>query len=215
MRTLSRVRLLVSVLLSAVVVSAAEDPSPIIRYPASADYLLVDLSPGGPRNAEGDSAFTRIYGDGRVHVHRPSFYRESGDFEAWLTPPALDSLLTHFAAEGLLDFNSKVVMQRRLNAELKRLEDRKTVPGIADAPTTTLTIHLERYAPQESTEPKIDYWQSISWYALDQDVEWYPEIEPLVRLHASVSVLTALTEAVMAAANAGRTTVELPPFQRR
>ena len=189
-------------------VSASEAPT--IRYPAAAEFLVIELYPGGPGSAEGDAAFTRIYGDGRVHVHRPSFYRESGDFEAWLRLRDLDSLLRDFAADGILHFDLRAVKERRLVAEREQAEKEGSVPGIADAATVTLTIRLDQYAPAGATDPTDDYWKTISWYALDEDAEWYPEIEPLVRLQRAVSRLEDLTGHAMAAARSGDTIVALP-----
>lgn len=189
-------------------VSASE--TPVIRYPAAADFKVIEFYPGGPRGADGDTAFTRIYGDGRVHVHRPSFHRESGDFEAWLRLPDLESLLRYLDAEGVLAFDLEAVKKQRVDAELAQLDETGSVPGIADAPRTTLTIRLEEYAPAGGAETTSDYWKTISWYALDQDVEWYPEIEPLVRLQRAVSRLRDLRDNTIAAARSGETIVALP-----
>ncbi len=204
---------LATTLLAAPSLGVSASEAPTIRYPAAADFLVVELYPGGPRSPEGDTAFTRIYGDGRVRVHRPSVYREAGDFQAWLTLADLDSLLRDFAGEGILDFDLRAVKEQRLAAELERLREKGSVPGIADAATVTLTIRLAQYAPSGATEVTPNYWKSISWYALDEDALSYPEVAPLVRLERAVARLKHLTESAMAAARSGDTIVALPALQ--
>jgi hypothetical protein len=187
-------------------------PRDTVRYPAETTFMVIEAYFGGPCSSAGDCPSTRIYGDGRVHVHHP-FSRDAGDFEAWLTLPDLDSLLRRFAADGLLALDLRAVKEQRAAAERRRAKETGGVPMAVDAATVTLTMHLVQCAPAGASVPENDYWRAISWYALAEDAKWYPEVKPIVRLNRAVSLLMDLTKSTVAASKSGATIVDLPSLQ--
>lgn len=72
--------------LAAVSPSVAPDASPTTRYPTAADFQVLTISLSLPLPPEYSLPAVRIYGDGRVWRHRPSYMERGGDYDAWLAP---------------------------------------------------------------------------------------------------------------------------------
>lgn len=190
--------------------SVAADASPTIRYPTAADFQVLGISLSLPLPPEYSLPEVRIYGDGRVWRHRPSYMKRGGDYEAWLAPADLDRLLRFVADQGLMAFDRERVKATHYEAELRRQAATGGIPGVADAPTTAIHIDLEAYAPPGFDEPAEGFAKTVSWYALDSVVSWYPEVAELRRLQEVAEVLWELGDRAEAAVGRGETVISLP-----
>lgn len=208
MRPLTLALLLAAFLLTGPGVSASE--APVIRYPTAPDFQVLEIRlaiPLTPDTREGPAV--RIYGDGRVVQHRPSYMKRGGDYEAWLSHADLDRLLRFLADRDVMAFDPERVKNDQLAAARDRVAATGGEPVVADAPTTILNIDLEVFAPA-GAEPTQDYAKTITWYALDEVVSWYPDVVALKNLHEVASVLWSLGERAEAAAGKRETLITLP-----
>lgn len=212
MRALSLSLLLALSLLTGLPSGVSASEAPTIRYPAAADFLVLEVRraiPLTPDTREGPAV--RIYGDGRVVQHRPSYMKRGGDYEAWISHADLDRLLRFVADRGVMAFDPEIVEAKQLAAARERIAATGGEPVVADAPTTILNIELEEFAPAGG-EPAEEFAKTISWYALDEVVSWYPEITALKHLHEVASALWALGDRAETAAGKNETLVTLPPL---
>lgn len=204
-----RAQLFAAILLLAATAGGAGD-APIIRYPAAADFRVLEIRTSIPLTPyTKDTPAVRIYGDGRVLQHRPSWMKRGGDYEAWISHTDLDRLLRFLADRGIMTFDPERVEAAQLAAARERVSATGGEPVVADAPTTVLNIDLAEFAPA-SGESAEKFAKTISWYALDDVVSWYPEITALKHLHEVTSVLWDLGVRAEAAAGDGETMISLP-----
>lgn len=178
-------------------------------YPVAGDFLVVERRSFVPLTPGTDGPWTRIYGDGRVEVHRPSYMRDGGDYQAWLSLADVDALLTRMDEAGLMVFDIKAVKKKHMEAERRKFETSGEVPVVSDAGTDRLTIRVKRYGSEYSSGQEV-FVKVISWNALPRVVEWYPKIEELVALNDVVTTIRELAMRVRHAAHQGETMVTLP-----
>lgn len=184
---------------------------PLLQYPASSDFVVLELTARGSATIDPrQGPFVRIHGDGRVHVRHPPHFRDSGDYEVYLSPGDLQTLLSFGSELGLMSFDREFA-EKELEAAAARYRARTgTRPGITDASTTTLRIRLSRYGATETSSVVEDFETSISWYGLSEVTSWYPDVEPLVRFQRFVEVLRLLQTATVEASKRGEATIWLP-----
>jgi hypothetical protein len=210
MRPLPLALLLAAFLLTSPPSGVSSSEAPVIHYPAAADFQVLEIRlaiPLTPDAREGPAV--RIYGDGRVVQHRPSYMKGSGDYEAWISHADLDRLLRFVAERGVMAFDPERVKDQQFAAARDRVAATGSEPVIADAPTTILNIDLEAFAPA-GAEHTQDYAKTVVWYALDEVVSWYPDVVALKNLHEVASVLWSLGERAEAAAGKKETLITLP-----
>lgn len=150
-----RIVLLASIVLSCCFAAKAEESADIsvVEYPSSSDFVVLELTwIGGVSTDPEQGPFVRVYGDGRVYVRRPSYYRDSGDFEAYLSHADLRALISLCANKGLVEFDRRAVEQKHEAMERARLKEGAGVPAVSDAVHTILTIRLDKYAPAGSEQ---------------------------------------------------------------
>lgn len=135
----------------------------------------------------------RVFGDGRVLVHHPVYSSKAGDYEVWLQPVELESLLSSLLAKGLATFEPSAVEglkqsneQSRLNAALA-VQKPTEVFMVADDSTSVFELNLTAVSSGELK-------RKVSWLGLGTDAERYPDIEPIQQLRAAEVQLRALLE---------------------
>lgn len=81
-------------------------------FPASADYLLISYSLTQEILAVNDEVpLVRIYGNGRVHVHRPEYLKQSGDYEMHLTAAELQAICLEMMQKNVMAYRDQTVSQ--------------------------------------------------------------------------------------------------------
>ncbi|MEM7481371.1 MAG: hypothetical protein AAF481_09370 [Acidobacteriota bacterium] len=186
------------------------DQTPMVTYPAAADFRVLALQSRVNWAIDGKGPSIHVYGDGRVHLHRPAVMKDSGDFEAWLTTGDLDALLRRLAESGLFEFSPEAARADLVEAMKRRRDAGESAPMITDAGTAVLIIQLGSYRAVGSTEPVQDFSKVIEWSGLDFDAETYPEVVALQLLDCAVSVIRLLGELVQDAAIRNETMIRLP-----
>lgn len=79
-----------------------------VMFPERADHLLASYNVSHEMIAIDDSTpLVRIYGDGRVLVHRPSYMKDSGDFEFELSQDELQALCQEFVRHRIMSFSEQ------------------------------------------------------------------------------------------------------------
>ncbi|MDA8020788.1 MAG: hypothetical protein MPN21_25400 [Thermoanaerobaculia bacterium] len=188
-------------------------PQPHIEYPASSEFLVLELTGTGTLITDPEQhPFIRIYGDGRVHVRRPSFVvNNPGDHEAYLSHSDLGELLSLCASKGLMDFDSKAVKED-YDAAVRAKWSRTGSGAVddADAGYTVLSIWLSEYTPVGRDSSTQNFHKRLLWRALPLAVSGYPEVEALAQFQAVVEFLEAIEETVIETAKRGEVSISLP-----
>ena len=133
----------------------------------------------------------RVFGDGRVLVHHPSYTRMAGDYVVWLQEAELESLLSSLLANGLATFEPGAVKSLKQAKEQGRLEKAAAAKQsteifvVADKPLSVFELNLTAVGSGQLQ-------RKISWSGLDSDVRQYPDIEPIQKLRAAEQMLRGL-----------------------
>lgn len=142
----------------------------------------------------------RIYGDGSVRVHFPSYLKRAGDYELQLSRTEMESLLASLIEkQGLLGFDplaatrqkAQIAQQATTAAQQARIQG--SVSKLMDGDTTVIEIHLDSYTASNGITTT-DLSKKISWYGLQWDAQQYPGVQTLKNLAAAERELLALCE---------------------
>ena len=142
----------------------------------------------------------RIYGDGSVRVHFPSYLKRAGDYELQLSRTEMESLLASLIEkQGLLGFDplaatrqkEEIAQQAITAAQQARIQG--SVSKLMDGDTTVIEIHLDSYTASDGITTT-DLTKKISWYGLQWDAQQYPGVESLQKLAAAGRELLALCQ---------------------
>lgn len=91
-------------------------------FPNDPGYLLISYSLMQESLAVNDEVpLLRIYGDGRVHVHRPEYLKKSGDYEMYLTADELQTLCMQMMQKNIMAYRDRAVALD-IEAEKRRSE---------------------------------------------------------------------------------------------
>ncbi len=135
----------------------------------------------------------RVFGDGRVLVHHPSYTSKAGDYEMWLHAAELENLLSSLLANGLATFETRAVENLKRSKEQGRMKAALAAQKpaeifvVADESISVFELNLTAVSSGELQ-------RKISWSGLGTDAEKYPDIEPIQKLRAAELQLRALLE---------------------
>lgn len=91
-------------------------------FPNDPGYLLISYSLMQESLAVNDEVpLLRIYGDGRVHVHRPEYLKKSGDYQMHLTAGELQTLCMRMMQKNIMAYRDRAVALD-IEAEKRRSE---------------------------------------------------------------------------------------------
>ena len=142
----------------------------------------------------------RIVGDGRVLVHHPDCTPRAGEYELWLRPAELESLLASLLDKGLATVEPAALQRSKASVERRRWEaalaaDRSPeLFVVADESTSVFELHVTGYRQAGSALTTGEIRRTVSWLGLATDAERYPGIEAIRRLRAAELELRALLE---------------------
>ncbi len=181
--------------------TAVASPDPIVSWDPDPEALLVSYRDIWAEFANQDpTPLIRVYGDGRVLVHYPVYTPKAGEYELWLPPTELETLLLSLLAKGLATFEPETVESLKESEEFRRFEadlDAERSPEVffvADDSTSVFELHLTGYRPEGTASASGEVHRAISWLGLRTDAERYSEIEPIQQLRAAELELRALLE---------------------
>lgn len=172
---------MLSVLMLAPAVGAAEiDPLPtraLFDFADDRDNLVIEYTMRHDELAENDPIpMLRIYGDGTVNVHVPTYWKGAGDYRMTLSETELRGLIESFAARGVLDFDAEQVERAKDAAENARRNREGTEIHISDNSWTLIRVRLDSYDPMGTglTADALD--RRIKWANVDWHAEHYPGV---------------------------------------
>ena len=180
--------------------SLAGESLPTFFFPHDSDYILLEYTVVGSAFPLSRTPYLRIYGDGRVHVHRHSHLSRAGEYESHLSYEELDRLLVTLARDGLFEFDRRVVsaeiraireMERTSESSTGRLETIMT-----DTAVSTIRIRLNEYVPSRGGEPRTRVNMTVFWNGLRFDVKKFPEVDALQGLYRTVQRLDKLAKRI-------------------
>ncbi|HVJ62416.1 MAG TPA: hypothetical protein VM555_06855 [Tahibacter sp.] len=132
----------------------------------------------------------RVFDDGCVHVHRPAYRRDAGEFRVDLEPAALGALRRQVDQSALRTFDAK-----RIRADLAATQGKRATPEGA----------AQRYIELDADQYELA-WRSdgkraaAAWPGLPAYAEAYPDNVPLQAFHNAAAALQALADRGDAAA---------------
>ena len=158
-------------------------------YPSDPEYLILSYSYHLPTIPPDPTPRVRIYGNGRVVVHRPLYKSSPGDFEIQISNDELDELLRSFESCGWFEATSQSIKMLQHSAREERLKATGSTPAWFDIGTTEVELRLEKYAmsgdPQESNQ----WSRSILAEELEMFAKDYLEVRELGALYECIAQL--------------------------
>ncbi len=194
---------LVTAMAFCVSVKAAEDVQQgltQVQYSHSPGVEIISFREIFPEFADQDSTpLLRIYGDGRVIVHHPTYMKFAGQYEMHLSPQELDELVYQLTS-ALNNFKINEIKRQKAEADIKyvnsltRIED-LVVTVESDPEISVFNLNIESIQfgnPQQEivNKPRLDR----SWQGLGFDARNYPENESIQNLMQVENALRALAK---------------------
>lgn len=182
------------VLMLATAVSAAPPAVPGFKLPADPNTPVIEYGLHHHMLAEQDPApLLRIYADGRVHVHRPLYMKQAGDYEFKLSPLELTGLIRSLALDGVIDFDRTRVEDRKQASEAQRRAAGQYFE-ISDTTETVITLRLAEYRQPGTAVPVQGLARQVRWPNLDNDSRRYPDLPEIQGLATASARLHALLD---------------------
>lgn len=126
----------------------------------------------------------RVFDDGCVHVHRPAYRRDAGEFRVDLEPAALGALRRQLDQSALRAFDAK-----RVRADLAATQSKRATPEGAAQRYTELDADQYELAWRSDGKRAAAAWPGLPAYA-----KAYPDNAPLQAFHNAAKALQALIE---------------------
>ena len=159
-----------------------------LTYSSNPATILVSLSTVSPELASPDPIpLLRIYADGRLRVHYPAYLKRAGDYEMYLAPDQLDSLLKDIAP-AVLNFNSRSVQVQKNEFDYQQVKSVNSLSAVevfyvADADITVVNLNIKSYqAAGSQVNNKLNQPLRISWSGLSADAKHYPNLASIQAL---------------------------------
>lgn len=173
--------------------AAGSPTEPKFMYTRDSDKPVLELSYSGGMIANPDrTPFVRVYGDGRVLIHRPLYMKKAGDYTLKLSQKELDNLLATFAEEELLNIDEGRLeaMAAGLRVEAGPIE----LPGDHGV-TANVQIRFERVSPSDETRAAlVDVDRRITLSVAAVQTSARAQVKPLQIFAAGVRQLEILAE---------------------
>lgn len=170
----------------------------LVEYSADENTVVLSLSQIPGELAEPDATpRLRVYGDGRVVVHYPTYMTKAGDYTSKLTGGELDSLLSSMTEKNVADFDVAAAKEECVQAaSAARRASPRVVQYRSSDMTTIIEINLVTYRAAGSTEVQKNFSKRIVWHGLQTDAKEHPEVESVSDLAAAETELLALCDRV-------------------
>jgi len=198
MRVLRVALLLLPALLAPPLAISAQPPSkpqaaPLIQYSSSSAQPVIEYTLVHSLLVDNDPVpLLRVYGDGRVEVHRPVYMKNAGDFAMQLTPTELNVLLQSLATDGIMDFDAATTRTERQQLDAQQRSLTGKLYAVSDATDTVITVRLGAYRGSPAAPLLTNLQQQLRWANLEQDARRFPAADRLTRAAAGAQRLHAL-----------------------
>ena len=131
----------------------------------------------------------RIYGDGRLHVHRPPYLKNAGDYVLQLQPGELAELVRLIADRGIIDFDTAAAKQEQQQLRAARRAASGRVYHVSDATDTVIRIRLDKFQRTAASKSLTGFDRQITWRNLEMDAR---QFSSSARLQDAATVAGAL-----------------------
>jgi hypothetical protein len=185
-------------LLCAATVSWAQDePDFQIEYSGSAQAIVVEYDVESAIEKTDDEPLLRVYGDGRVRVHRQPYRQNAGDYEMKLSEDDLAGLLQFMHDNGAMTYDAKAVGQSLHAAKTAQAEAARAGTGLlqhrSDVELTIVRINLNAYRASAGAALQTDLQKEIRCVDLQHEAQENPQIAALQGMANVGDALDALT----------------------
>ena len=173
-----------------------ENTEPILEYARDADTVVIMLDQVGAFRDE--VPLLRIYGDGRVLVHRQTV----GDYEMYLSSQEIDVWLRYLYDLGVLTFDAdsvrrathEILMIRLAEAEA-RGETEHTITIVEDAGPTVIEVCLKAFKPSGTGALRVEnYTHRVVWKLPRFSPHQFPEISEISDFAEAAEALFVLAK---------------------
>ena len=174
---------------------ATPQPGASFSFPEDPEYLVLEYHQSHEMLDDPDPVpLLRIYGDGRVLIHRSAYRIDAGDYELRLGPGELRQLLSTLVSRNVPRANVADLARARRREEERRAAEEGTLFAISDATVTRIVLRLETITPAPGARAIANVEQRIVWPNLQSDAERFPQLPELGELAAAERELLALLE---------------------
>ena len=151
----------------------------------------------------------KIYGNGLVKVHYPTFMKRAGDYEMILEEDALNELLQSFAQEKIPELNVNDILVDKKSKQLQSKSlGRPELYAVFDASITTFDMNFESYRNNASTQNNnseqvgllgseyevFNLEKKIEWKGIRTDAKRFPNIKAIQNLQAAQKMMLDIAE---------------------
>ena len=167
-----------------------------LSYESKPSKLLLQVRYEGGMIKDPDKYSIKVFGDGRVVVHRPKYMKNAGDYSLKLTPAEIKGLLSSFADEDMLGLETRKFKKIttdafKARAEIGQIERAPSTHGA----TTVLEIHAESFTPTGGTQPTLKNIKTrISVQSLKHSAKALSNVQPVQKLANCVQKIEALAQ---------------------
>jgi len=171
-----------------------QTPQPFIQYSRTSAQPVIEYTLVHSLLVNNDPVpLLRVYGDGRVVVHRPVYMKNAGDFKMQLSPAELDGLLQSLAADGIMDFDAATARQERQQLVAQQRASTGMLYEVSDSTDTLITVRLASFRSTPAAPLQNNLQQQLRWDNLDLDARRFPASNRLVRAATGAQRLHDLT----------------------
>jgi len=153
-----------------------------IEYSAAANDVIIEYDVLTEIETTDETPLMRVYGDGKVHVHRPEYRVDAGDYELQLSQEQLESLLDQLQDDGVLSYDSRAAEAERSQARVanRRVtrDGRPILTTTSCADVTVVKVNLLSYRAKGARSAIQDYSRRIHCVNV-KEAEELPQAEAL------------------------------------
>ena len=163
-----------------------ETPDYHIAYSGSPDAVVIEYDVESAIKKIDDTPLMRIYGDGRVHVHRQPYREGAGDYEMHLTEKQLADLLQLMHDNGALSFDTKSVAQDLRASKAARANSARSGRAVlterSDVEVTIIRVNLDAYQASTNSARQSRVQKEIRCVDLRNNADEHPQVTALTDL---------------------------------
>jgi len=167
--------------------TVAFSTTPTVSYETSPTVVVASLREVLGEMADADPGPSlRIFGDGRLEVHRPPYMQQAGDWTDQLSADEMQVVLGALVADGLLDLDAATARANltaaRHRARAAALAGEAPLLEASDTGVTTITLAVEGRS------------QTIVWRGLRADAFVNPDVREVQQARRAQETLLLLMD---------------------
>jgi hypothetical protein len=160
-----------------------DEPDFAIEYSGSPAVPVITYHVETAIESDDQQPLLRVYGDGRVHVHKPWHNRDAGDYQFNVSEDEMASLLESLQENGVMTYDAKSVAQQRQTLREQRLAAARAGQLVlthnSDPEVVVVRVELETYRPSRTADPTPKFSKEVRCPNLRREAEELPEIEAM------------------------------------